>query len=804
MISALIAIEQTAYSFDKLYSYLIPENLKSRALAGCRVIIPFGKGNSKRQGIILSFEEIESAEKLKFIEAVIDSKPILNDEMLKMCEWMHEHIFCTYFDAVSACLPTGVNFKVKETITKGDVPFEESFQFLESFFNENPVTSKDSLLELFDTLNEQKLSYLISSSQLKRSGNAVRRMGDNTQKTVRPLVLKDGLDAYKLSAKQKEVAELICDFDSVSVKEILYFTGVSISVINTLEKKGIVEIYEKEVYRSPIKDIKQNIMQQEISLTDEQNAAYNRLLELYKSKKGEAALLYGVTGSGKTSVFLKLVDEAYEENKGAIIMVPEIALTPQMISIFSKRYGSRVAVFHSALSLGQRMDEWKRVKNGDASIVIGTRSAVFAPVENLSLIVIDEEQEHTYKSEKSPRFHARDLAKFRVSYNNALLVLASATPSLESYSAALSGKYELLKLSARYGEAVLPEVKTVDMRREMLGGNVSVLSRELNIAIYEALEAGNQAIVLLNRRGHNTYISCHSCGYVASCPNCSVSMTYHSANRRIMCHYCGYSEAVKDTCPSCSVGKLSFMGIGTQRVEQELKATFPRASVLRLDADTTSSRDSFSKLLGDFANGKYDIMLGTQMVAKGLDFPNVTVVGVLGADSAMNGDDYRSFERSFSLLTQVFGRAGRGNEKGIAVIQTNDPESNLIKLAATQDYESFYKNEILIRKMTVYPPYCDIVQIGVQSAEQQSAKAAAYEIFENITRLVKEEFSDIKLIILGPAVAAVPKVSNNYRFRLIIKTKNSKRLRELLRKSVDIKLRRDISLFIDINPERII
>ncbi len=750
MAIALVAIEQTAYSFDRLYSYLVPEEIKDRNLIGSRVLVPFGRGNTKRQGIILDVTEEADTENLKFIESVIDKEPILSDEMVKMCLWMQEHLFCTYFDAVKVCLPSGISFRVNE------------------------------------------------------NGEAVQKMGDNTQKNVRLIISKDELLAYNLSEKQREVALFISDYESISVKEVLYFTGVSSSVIKTLEKKGVIEAFEKEVYRSPIKDIKKDENPKEIILTDEQSKAYNRLVELYNADKGSAALLYGVTGSGKTSVFLRLVDRVLEDDKGVIIMVPEISLTPQMLSIFSRRYGEKVAVFHSAMSLGQRMDEWKRVKNGEATIVIGTRSAVFAPVRNLAAIIIDEEQEHTYKSEKSPRFHARDLAKFRVSYNNALLVLASATPSLESYSSALSGKYELLKLSSRFGGATLPEVKTVDMRKEMLGGNTSALSLELNTAIYEALEKGNQAIVLLNRRGHNTYISCPSCGYVASCPNCSVSMTYHSANKRVMCHYCGYSEPAREICPSCNNGKLFFMGIGTQRVENELKVAFPEASVLRLDADSTAGRGSMEQLLSDFSKGKYDILLGTQMVAKGLDFPKVSVVGVIGADSAMNSEDYRSFERSFSLLTQVFGRAGRGSVKGMAVIQTTDPESNLIKQAVKQDYDAFFSNEILMRKMTVYPPYCDIVQIGVQSSDRNAAQDTAQKIFANIKNLVKEQYSDIKLIILGPTAAAMPKISNNYRFRLIIKTKNSKKLRDMLREATNIKLNRDTSLFIDINPEKII
>ena len=493
-----------------------------------------------------------------------------------------------------------------------------------------------------------------------------------------------------------------------------------------------------------------------------------------------------------------------EDGRQVIVMVPEISLTPQTISRFAKYFGKKIAVFHSAMSLGQRMDEFKRVKNGEATVAIGTRSAIFAPIKNLSLIIIDEEQEHTYKSEKSPRFHARDLAKFRVNYNGGLLVLASATPSLETYSSAMSGKYGFCKLSERYGNAVLPEVKTIDMRKELTSGNSSALSRSLNEAIFNALENKKQAIVLLNRRGHNTYISCTSCGYIATCPKCSVSMTYHSANNRLMCHYCGHSQDVAKNCPECNEGKLRFSGIGTQRVEEELKITFPEARILRLDADSTIARGSFADSLEAFSKGEYDILLGTQMVAKGLDFPNVTVVGVLGADYAANSNDYRSFERSFSLLTQVLGRAGRGENRGIALIQTSDPDSALISLAAKQDFDSFYNQEILTRKMTVYPPYCDIAVVGVTSESREFAESTIFEIFENIKSNINGQYNDIKIIILGPSVAFTPKINNKYRYRLIIKTKNNRKFREMLRKSVAVKLQKDTSVFVDINPETII
>ena len=803
MLVAEIILEQTAFSYDKPYGYAVPDELADTLKAGCRVVVPFGSSNTHRQGMVLSVYNQDDEISYKPVNRIIDTTPVLSEEMIKLCIWMHEHCFCTYFDAVKTLLPAGVSFTVKEVFVKGETPFEEKFSFLDEVFLQNESVSRQTLLDTFDTLTDRKINHLVKTGQLSRESFSSRRMTDATLKSVRLATLAEELDQKGLTPRQREVAGLIGEMGNASVKEILYFTGASISVINTLAKKGIIETFEKEVYRSPIKTVKSEEVKQ-IVLTEEQQKAYDDLLRLYSSDKGEAALLYGVTGSGKTSVFLKLVDRVVAEDKGAIIMVPEISLTPQTVSIFGNRYGKKVALFHSAMSLGQRMDEWKRVKNGEATVAIGTRSAVFAPVKNLSLIIIDEEQEHTYKSEMSPRFHTRDVAKFRAVYNNALLVMASATPSIESYTNAKLGKYSLCTISKRYGNAQLPNVKTVDMRRELREGNPGPLSRELKMAVNEALDKGKQAIILLNRRGHNTYISCPTCGYVATCESCSVALTYHSANNRLMCHYCGYSEYAAKKCPSCKDGNLRFMGVGTQRIEEELKATFPTANILRMDADSTGAKDSYSKYLTDFASGKYDILLGTQMVAKGLDFPNVTVVGVIGADSAANSNDYRSFERSFALLTQVFGRAGRGADKGLAVIQTTDPESNLIKLAAAQDYDSFYSQEINIRKMMVYPPYCDIVQIVVQSSQKDSAEKTALQIFSVLTGSIKDKYSDVPVKILGPSPAVMPKVNNKYRYRLIIKTKNGKRFRQLLREATAVKCERDTSVSIDVNPETII
>ena len=803
MLVADIIIEQTAFSFDKPYGYAIPQDLAETLKPGCRVVVPFGKGNTHRQGMVIGIYADETNPPYKEIIRTIDSEPIITEEMIELCKWMHEHCFCTYFEAVKAVLPIGVSFKVQEIFTKGQTPFDTEYSFLEEYFSVNEFATRDALITAYPSLTDSKLQLLVKSGCLLKDSLSERKMGDKSLKTVRLIMTADEIASANLTPRQQEIATLISDLGELSVKELTYFTGVSDSVIKNLAKKGVIELFEKEVYRSTV-SVKPESNAAEIELTEEQEQAYLKLSELYNSPKGAAALLYGVTGSGKTSVFLKLVETAVKQNKGVIIMVPEISLTPQTISIFGKRFGNKIAVFHSAMSLGQRMDEFKRVSRGEAIVAIGTRSAIFAPVQNLSLIVIDEEQEHTYKSEKSPRFHARDLAKFRAHYNNALVVLASATPSIESYTNAKIGKYSLCTITKRYGKAELPEVVTVDMRRELRNGNTGPLSSELKLSIDLALQKGKQAIVLLNRRGHNTYISCPTCGYVATCPNCSVSMTYHSANGRLMCHYCGYSESASKTCPNCPDTKLRFMGVGTQKIEEELKATFPDAKILRMDADSTTAKGSYSAFLTDFAEGKYDIMLGTQMVAKGLNFPNVTVVGVIGADSAANSSDYRSFERSFSLLTQVLGRAGRGDEKGVAIIQTTDPDSNLIKLAASQDYDAFYNGEIGVRKMSLYPPYCDIAQVSVSAMSRADAEETSRLIFDTLVAGANGEYSNVPLKILGPAPAATPKINNKYRYRMIIKTKNNARFRELLRKATSVKTPRDTTISVDIHPETII
>ena len=802
---AEVVIDGAAGSFDKCYTYAVPDALLPLAQAGCRVMVPFGMGNQKKQGMILKLYSGEVTSKTKEILSLTDSEPILNDEMILMCKWLKNNVFCTYFDAIHAMLPTGLNYNLTDYYAVNDEFCTESFlssneKKIFDYLKTNGEQSFKKIAQLFDNAQDI-IQSLCKKQAIIKSLVPVRRMGDLTKRWVR--VNPRYQANLKLTSRQQEIVQIIEAEGSVSVKELQYFTGVSTSVINNLEKKSVLESFEKQEFRMPyISECARNI--EDIVLTPEQQSAFCGMKQLLDTAAGETALLYGVTGSGKTKVFLKLVDEVSARGEGVIIMVPEIALTPQMIKIFSSRYGSKIAVFHSAMSIGQRMDEYNRIKQGKAQIAIGTRSAVFAPFSKLGLIIIDEEQEHTYKSEKSPRFHARDLARFRAAYHKCLLCLASATPSVESYSAATAGKYKLFTLKERYGNAHLPKVVLVDMKKELSEGNSSDISRELAAKIENALSDNKQSIILLNRRGHNTYVTCPECGWVASCENCSISLTYHSANKRLLCHYCGASHAIPDKCPQCGGKFFHFSGTGTQKLEEELKLLFPSARILRLDADSTMARDSYSTNLTAFSNGEYDIMIGTQMVAKGLDFPRVTVVGVIGADRALYSEDYRGFERTFSLLTQVVGRAGRADDSGIAVIQTNDPQNNIITLAQNQDYDAFYSEEILNRKLMIFPPYCDVCIVYTQSADQTSARNTIDEIFSNIKKLTNNEYNDIKLIILGPSVASIPKVNNKYRYRMIIKVKNSARFREMIGNAANVKLKKDTYIGVDINPETII
>ena len=778
-----VAVENTAYSFDKDFDYAVPDRLEKDCVAGARVLVPFGRGNRRRQGIITEVLR-EDNSSLKEIISVLDDEPVLSAELLAAAKFMKEHYFCTTYEAVKTMLPAGVNYKVTTVygIKSSDFDSElevEEQRLYDYLHSKRKAVRLEKILDDFGLSDSRLPDQMVEKGLLYKSDEAFRKVNDAVMKmaAISPDVDYSGM---KLTDKQLGVLELIKLSGAASVKEIRYFTGVSASVIDTLYKKGLIYFFDEEVFRIDSRSADENAPA--LTLNSEQQEACDRLYDEYRDEKPHVSLLYGVTGSGKTSVFIKLIERVIADGRGIIVMVPEISLTPQFVSQFSKRFGEKIAVFHSALSLGERLDEYKRVKKGLAQIVIGTRSAVFAPFENVGLIIMDEEQEYSYKSESSPRYHAREISMFRCAQNNGLLVLSSATPSVETYYHALTGRYSLNTLTSRYGTAVLPEVITADMNLETQNGNTSGFSDVLLQNIEYNLEHGRQSILLLNRRGHNSFVTCSFCGEAVTCPNCSISLTYHSRNNRLMCHYCGYSVPFRGECPTCRSHSLRLGGTGTQKAEQDISELFPDARILRMDTDAASSKSSYEKMITAFSNGEYDILVGTQMVAKGLDFPNVTLVGVLNTDQALYSDDYRSYERAFSLLTQVVGRSGRGREKGMAVIQTHTPDNLIISMAAKQDYESFYNTEIRVREAMLYPPFADICLIGFVGENQALTLKAANGFLQDFVSEASQNYPKLPLRLLGPSPAAVVKVSNKFRYKLIIKCKNYRSFRKLLSK----------------------
>lgn len=615
------------------------------------------------------------------------------------------------------------------------------------------------------------------------------------------LLIENEENLPKLTPKQRSVVDLLFDIGTASVDEICAFCSVGAGVLKNLEKYGVISIYNVEKYRTPYKDVFSDVERKTIHLTPQQQNAFNTYSAMLDDNGG-TGLLFGVTGSGKTQVYLKLIDKVLSDNKDVIVLIPEIGLTSQALSIFHKRYGDKVAVFHSGLSLGERNDEYKRADRGEAKIVIGTRSAVFAPLHNLGLIIVDEEQENSYKSERTPRYQAKDVAKFRCKYNKALLLLTSATPSLESYSNAIHKKYVLCEMNERYGDAKLPQVITVDMKTEMKNGNKTPISAKLRELLQSTLDNGKQAILLINRRGYNTFIACNDCGHVITCPNCSISLTYHSYSNKLVCHYCGYTTRLDTVCPECKGNNVRYSGYGTQRIEDELSSLFPYARILRMDADTTSAKFSHDRMFNAFSNHEYDILIGTQMVAKGLDFEDVTLVGIINADNSLYNENYNSGEKSFDLITQMIGRSGRRDASGMAVIQTINPYNPYLEYAAMQDYKSFFKDDIALRKSLIYPPYCDIISVSF-TGEDENKVALCSKTFLDIMKELNAENTE-KVIVLGPSPAKISKLNSQYRYRLSVKCKNSKNIRnlfnEILKRINKIKEYKDVSVTADLNP----
>ena len=780
---ARVVIDKAAPAYDKPYDYLLPEEI--HALPGCRVLVPFGAGDRRRIAMVLEVRQEEPPPRCKTVFSLLDAEPLLTEEGIWLLRLLHDTTFCGWFDGVRALTVPGAGMKLErgiapvrgappETLALLSPDAERLYRILCAQKKTAPqqrVLAAAGLTEEAPALAELLEKGLAEQEQLVR-----KRIVDERAVMAR---LLEGAETGSPTKKQRQVIELLEQVGSASVKEICYFAGVTRAVISRMQKSGMLELYEVLTPRRVVSRGDSAIETAPIRLSERQQAVFEQLSRIGQSGKPEVSLLYGVTGSGKTQVFLRLIEETLSRGRTVLVLIPEISLTPQTVSKFSARFGSQVAVLHSSLSLTERFDEWQRIRSGAARIVVGTRSAVMAPLDRIGLIVIDEEQEHTYHSESAPRYHAREIARYRAMRHGAHLLLCSATPSIESFYYALSGKYHLAELPERYSGNLLPEVMTVDMKTAPLASGSQTLSQELCEQLRETLEHREQAILLLNRRGYHTLVKCSSCGEVCRCPNCSIPLTYHAANQRLICHYCGHSVAAGQPCPSCGSEMLRQTGVGTQRVEEELKALFPDARILRMDMDTTMSRFAHERGFGAFARGEYDLMIGTQMVAKGLDFPNVTLVGVLSADQSLFAEDFRSYERTFSLITQVVGRCGRGEKPGRAVIQTFDPGNRILSLAAAQDYRAFYEEEIGYRRAGLYPPFCEVACAVFSCMRESEAVRAAREYAERFVAVARDKYPNLPLRLLGPTECSPYRVAGRYRCRLLVKCRRGRETRAL-------------------------
>ena len=809
---AKIAVSAANFAIDKPYSYHIPEGMT--VLPGQRVTIPFGRGNRRCEGVVLSVEA-GSEEKLKAVEQILDPEPVVSAYQLRLAAFVRERYFCTFYDAVRAMLPAGLWFQSKSTVsltedrswTEKTIKNEDA-QAILNLLNDLGGQAPEQILK--DALEDEErlqaaMQYLLRKKWISTQADYSRRLNDKTERiavlTSSPEeALEFASHRPKSAAMQKAVLELLCSVGSVSVKELCYFTGASTATVNRLEKLGYLTLMERPVLRC--KEIKPAKLDGPLVLNEDQAEAFAMLNLQRKEAEPGVALLYGVTGSGKTSVYIKLIQTCLDEGKSAMLLVPEIALTPQLLATMAAYFGETVAVLHSSLSAAERYDQWKRVKTGEARLVVGTRSAVFAPCENLGLVILDEEQEHSYKSENSPRYHAREVAIWRGAKEKALVLLGSATPSVESMYRAKTGAYRLYELRHRFGGRKLPDVTIVDMREELKKGNDLSFSETLRDAIIDTHDAGKQTILLLNRRGNARALVCVDCRETPECPRCAVHLTYHSANNRLMCHYCGFSQTVPDRCPQCG-GPLKQIGTGTQKVQQEMELLFPDYETARMDADTVSAVNTHEKILEHFQNDRVPILVGTQMVAKGLNLPNVTLVGVLDADLGLYTDSFRAAETTFNMLTQVVGRAGRGDAPGLAVIQTVQPDHQVIRLAAKQDYDGFYDLEIGLRKLQNVPPFGDILTVTFTGQEETAVLRGAAKFRDSLNVWLRQPENAGNYTLLGPAPCAVPKINYNFRYRLTLRCKLTRQVRgviaHLLQQFSQDKLNRGVSAFADVN-----
>ena len=788
---ARVAVSSVPYAADKLYTYRIPDELAPEAASGKRVLIPFGRGNRRSEGFVLDIVREEDKPAYKPIDAFLDDMPLLDSRDIRLVRWMKARYFCTYYDALKTLLPGGVWLKSREIWKLNEeVSAEEALGAVAPDSLEETLlcavlgakgAERTALNELGGEKTGRALHAMAQQGILVCETTMKQRLGDKKARMVSLCVSAEealaAVEPKRRSAPVRyAVIELLCREGTLSSTEISYYTGATMQTLRGLNKSGLVEFSEQEVLRvsAPAPSAHEDAP---ITLNEEQQAAYEGLTALLEREGGSAALLYGVTASGKTQVYLKLIERLLARGKTAMLLVPEIALTPQMMQRFSARFGSDAVMLHSALPLTERYDQWKRIRRGEVRVVLGTRSAVFAPLPNLGLIILDEEQEGSYQSENPPRYHARDIAQFRCAQRDALVLLGSATPTVETAYYAKRGRYQVFSLHKRFNDLPLPEVLIADMKDELRQGNDTSIGSALRSELEKNIAHGEQSILFLNRRGSARMLLCGECGYVPECPRCSVPMTYHSANERLMCHYCGHSEPVMERCRECG-GLLKRVGSGTQKVERELKALFPNTEVLRMDADTVSAAHGHEALLRQFTERRIPILLGTQMVAKGLDFENVTLVGVLDADLSLYVQNYHAAERTYSLLAQVVGRAGRGERAGRAVIQTFHPDNEVIQAAAKQDYEAFYQNELRLRRLRRYPPFADLFTLTVSGRDEMRVIAAACALRDALRAASeKEPLRALETEVLGPAGAPVVKVNERYRYCVYLSGRSDSALR---------------------------
>ena len=785
-----VAVSAAPYSIDKPYSYLVPESLAAAAVPGVRVMVPFGRGNKESEGLILARVQEPKLPGSKVIRQILDSEPVLDKAGIDLALWMRGRYFCTVFEAVKTILPAGLWYGLREiwslamepeTARSAAVGIPGAWQVLDLLEKQGGKADIRVLRDALGDGAEKPLKAMKKAEILTCETDAKRKIADKSHRMVELAVNTE--DAYALTEPKRrsaparyEVVNFLATAGQTPAAEVSYYTGASARTLKTMEKAGLIAFSEEEELRVPsLDDVEPG---PEIVLNEEQQRAFEEILGRAQAAKPSVTLLRGVTGSGKTQVYLRLVQETLALGKTAMVLVPEIVLTPQMMRKFSSYFGSRVAMLHSSLKMTERYDQWKRIRRGEVDVVLGTRSALFAPLKNLGLIIMDEEQEGSYQSENVPRYDAREVAKYLCVREKTALVFGSATPTVETAWAAEQGSYQKALLRRRYNENALPEVLIADLRQEILNGNPGLISTPLRQELEKNLAAGEQSILFLNRRGSSRMLLCGECGYVPQCPRCSTAMTYHSANGRLMCHYCGHSEPAADTCPECG-GWMKHVGAGTQKVEEELRELFPEAGILRMDADTTAG--GHEEILQTFERERVPILLGTQMVAKGLDFENVTLVGVLSADISLYVDNSRAAERTFSLLTQVVGRAGRGGKTGRAVIQTYTPGNDVIRCAARQDYDAFYESEIRMRRLRRYPPFADLFTVTVSGTEEGRVLRAAVSVRETLRQLCRRpELAAGEPEVLGPAPAPVVKVNNRFRYRCTLVGRNDKPTREML------------------------